>query len=380
MSFKPTRAADVQAVVPQVTISSEKFLPTVVEEGEIPLPKEAAQMIPKLVAELTGKKSVIDFGEGATVRVSQFADKMLDHVSMMNIGEFQKPLTDILVLCNSVNSQSIISGKLNSRIPFLNRLTMMFSSVKTRALSNINSVRGQIEDITKELVKREGDLHKNIDIMEEMYLLNMQEYYSLMAHIKAVEQVMVLKKAELDQFQRQNEGSKDPIVGLEVSNRTDFLTALDKKLYDLRAISLLCLDTAPMIRNEQRSSKNSIDKFRSIRSMAIPAWKKQAALMISSLENSRAASLGKKISDTTNQMVKDNADAVSKNTIDTARLGERGVLDLDTMEHVNKVLIDTVNETMKIGEDGSKYRSTAGIRMEELKQSLNLNVVRKGAA
>jgi len=211
-----------------------------------------------------------------------------------------------------------------------------------------------------------------------MYIMNMQEYYAIIAHIKAIEQVIARRKIELDQFIQQNTGSKDPLVGLEVSNRQDFLVSLDKKMYDLRVISLACIETAPMIRSEQRSSTRSIEKFRSVISMAIPLWKKQAALMVSSLENQRAAALGKQIDDTTNQMVRNNANAVAKNSVDTARLNERGVLDVETMEHVNEVLINSINETLQIAEEGKQYRANAAVKFEELKQTLNLNVVQKG--
>src|ERR1035437_1148298 len=119
--FQPVRIASVKEVVPDIrTIDATGFMPTAVKAGKLPLPPEVTAMIPKLIKELNGSKSIIDFGEGATVKVSQFADKMLDQVSMMNIGDFQKPLTDILVLCGTVNSQSISSGYMNSKIPFMN--------------------------------------------------------------------------------------------------------------------------------------------------------------------------------------------------------------------------------------------------------------------
>lgn len=379
--FQPVKIKTVKEVVPDIkSIDSVAFMPTVVKAGKLPLPPAVAAMIPQLIKELNSSKSIIDFGEGATVKVSQFADKMLDQVSMMNIGDFQKPLTDILVLCGTVNSQSISSGYMNSRIPFMNRAKLWFAGTKARAVSNINSVRGQIDDITKDLIKNEGDLRKNIQSMEEMYLLNMQEYYAIMAHIEAIEYVMGQRNIELVAFTEEYKQSagKDPLVALEIQNKYDDINEMDKKLYDLRVISLACLDTAPMIRNEQRSSTRSIEKFRNVRVMAIPMWKKQAMLMISSLGNARAAQLGNTIDDTTNNMAKTNADQVAANTVATAKLGERGVLDVETMEHVNDVLTKSINEMLQIADEGRAYRANAAIRFEELKQSLNQNVVSKG--
>lgn len=377
MAFKPVSVLSPTAVVPNKLPNSETFLPTAVNPNELPLPPEVARMIPALVADLNKGTSIIDFGEGATVKVSQFADKMLDQVAMTNIGDFQKPLTDVLVLCSTVNAQSIRSGALNSKIPFFNKLKLWFSTTKVKAISNINSVRDQIDDITKELIKKEADLRKNIDTMEDMYMLNMQEYYALIAHIKALEQVQAEKQTDLDRFVAQNQSTTDPLVALEISNRQDYLDSVDKKIYDLKAISLACLQTAPMIRNEQKSSSRSIEKFRSVRSMAIPLWKKQATLMVSSLENAKSASLGKQIDDTTNAMVISNSNAVAQNVVDTARLNERGVLDVATLEHANNTLIESIKDVIQIQEEGKQYRASASIKFEELKQSLNQNVVQR---
>lgn len=368
-AFKPVRVAAFPLV--SKTFSPAKATVEV-------LPKEVQDLVPKLMLELTSGKSVVDFGEGTTANVAKFADDMLNHVSMTNIGEFQKPLTEILVLCTSVNAKSISSGSLNSRMPFVQRAKLWFSNTKTRVISNINSVKDQIDSISKELVKREDGLRKNINTLEDMYKHNMQEYYVTMAHIKAIENVVSTKTEELKIFKLNNQGSSDPLVALEVNTRQSFLTSLDRKLYDLRATSLACVATAPMILSEQESSERSIEKFRSVRSMAIPQWKKQAVMMISSMENQAAAALGNQVDNTTNQMFKDNVAAVAKNSIDTAKLGERGVLDMETLEFATKVLVDTANETLAIAETGRKSREDAASRIVELKQTLNLNVINRG--
>ena len=378
--FLPARIIDVPSVAPNVSVSSAQFLPQAVGTETRELPPEAAKMVPGLVQELMKSTSLMNYAQGSTVKAAQFADKILDRVSMSNIGSFQKPLTDVLVLCNTVNAKSIRSGDLNSRIPFMNRVKLFFAGTKARAMSNINSVRGQLEDISKEMIKNEVALIKNVEMLEEMATINRNEYYSLSAHVVALEQVIPLKQRELDEFVQKNQSSTDPLIGVEIANRKDFMAKLDKKLYDLRIIALLCIDTEPMIQDERRSSERMVEKFRNVRDMVLPQWKKQAALMLSSLENTNAATLATLIDDTSNSIVKNNADAVAKNSANTARIGERGVLDIESMEHINQVLIDSANEAIQIASEGSQYRAKAQTKMVELKQSLNLNVIQRRAA
>jgi uncharacterized protein YaaN involved in tellurite resistance len=77
-------------------------------------------------------------------------------------------------------------------------------------------------------------------------------------------------------------------------------------------------------------------------------------------------------------MVKGNADSVAANTVNTAKLNERGVLDVETLEYATKVLTDSVQEMLQIADEGRQYRESAVVKFDELKQTLNLNVVNKG--
>ena len=76
----------------------------------------------------------------------------------------------------------------------------------------------------------------------------------------------------------------------------------------------------------------------------------------------------------TNDLLKKNADALKTATVETARESERGIVDIETLQHTNESLISTLDEVMRIQEEGRQKRRDAEAelgRMEgELKQKL----------
>ena len=61
-------------------------------------------------------------------------------------------------------------------------------------------------------------------------------------------------------------------------------------------------------------------------------------------------------------------------TLETAKESERGIVDIETLQYTNQSLISTLDEVMKIQEEGRQKRKEAekelGRIEEELKQKL----------
>ena len=61
----------------------------------------------------------------------------------------------------------------------------------------------------------------------------------------------------------------------------------------------------------------------------------------------------------TNELLQKNAEALKVGTIETAREAERGIIDLETLKQTNQSLMDTINEVMRIQEEGRTKRIAA---------------------
>ena len=76
----------------------------------------------------------------------------------------------------------------------------------------------------------------------------------------------------------------------------------------------------------------------------------------------------------TNEMLKKNAEKLKMATVETAKESERGIVDIETLQHNNKMLIETLDEVVKIQDEGRAKRREAENTLAhiegELKQKL----------
>lgn len=372
--FKPVAVQGLQ--IKPMLATPKAFTPPSVVGGKDPLPSMAQAAVPRLVAELNKSTDFLDYGKEVSIKLSTYADKMLEQVALVNADEFTKPLTDVLVLCSAVNSKSLVSGNVG-RIPLVQRIKSMFATHKAKAMSQFNSVKGQIDDIIKNVEIKEKTFRNLIKMLDDLYILNMNDYYMLEAHIRAAEEFKIAKELAYEQFilNNKDEMQTNPLLSQQASDIQRAINKIDRKLYDLRAIQMSCVQFAPQLRREQDNSERLIEKFNSITTFAIPLWKKQCAAYITSLENKSGVALANAADATTNNLYRTHLDMVNKNAADTARSLESGVISMDTLEYANQSLIQSVQEVLSIVEEGTKYRAEAIPKFETMKKDIYVHAI-----
>jgi uncharacterized protein YaaN involved in tellurite resistance len=374
-SFNPVtvKPVNVTAIAPQ-----EKFVPALTKGGKDPLPPVAQKEVSVLYQRLMTSTDFLDYGKDISVKLSTYADQMLANVQLVNVDDFTKPLTDVLTICTSVNSKSLTNGS-SSRVPFMRRLKELFATQKVKAMSQFNSVKAQIDDIIAQVDVKESSFRGLIKTLEDLYTLNMNDYYMLEAHIRAAEQFQNTKKEEYDRFVTNNaEAMKtNPLLSQQANDIQRLVTKIDRKLYDLRAIQMSCVQFAPQIRREQDTAERLIEKFGSIKTFAIPLWKKQCVAYISSLENQTGIALANKADSTTDILYRGHMDTVNKNAVDSAKALETGIISVDTLEYANQSLIQSIQDVLGIVEEGNKTRADAIPRIANMKDQILTNVIAK---
>ena len=80
------------------------------------------------------------------------------------------------------------------------------------------------------------------------------------------------------------------------------------------------------------------------------------------------------MTDMTNELLRKNAEKLKLATVETAKESERGIVDIETLKATNESLISTLDEVMKIQQEGKEKRRTAEAELNrienELKQKL----------
>jgi uncharacterized protein YaaN involved in tellurite resistance len=240
---------------------------------------------------------------------------------------------------------------------------------KEKILGKYNTLSQQIEKLVVEMKMTQVRLANRVQDLEKVYVFNVDEYHTLECYILVGEIKAEELNAEITS-RKEAPAAADPMEAQAISTLQDTLDRLNKRVHDLRTMQMVAVQTAPMIRMVQKNNQLLIDKFRNLQELTIPSWKKQFTLAISLIEQQKAVELAQKIDDTTNDLMRRNADLLKQNSINTARANQRAVVDIETLEHVQQTLISTIEEVEQIQRDGEQSRADAVTRMESMKSEL----------
>ena len=238
----------------------------------------------------------------------------------------------------------------------------------SKAETNVNK-------IVKVLENHQVVLMKDIAMFDQMYELNTKYYKELTMYIIAgKKRLEYLRTHDLADLKKKAEESGAQEDAQAYNDLANLCSRFEKKLHDLELTRMISIQMGPQTRLLQNNDTLMLEKIQSSLVNTIPLWKSQMVLALG-LEHSRQATAAQSaVTDMTNQLLQKNADLLKMGTIETARESERSVVDIQTLQHTNQQLISTLDEVMKIQQEGSQKRKEAELelgRIEgELKQKL----------
>lgn len=309
-------------------------------------------------------------GTNSSSRIAQYSDNLLSQVKSEDLEGVGEKLQEVVLLARDVNVNGlIVSDSKWSKIPVIGSLINKFRDGKDRILIKYDTLGGQIEKLVTEIGTTQKRLGTRIHGLTQLYELNVDEYKSLDIYILAGEAKLAELQDEV-QTRQLSPSAKDPMEAQAIANLNDVCERLEKRVHDLKSMQMIAVQTAPMIRMIQSNNQRLIDKFNNLQELTIPSWKKQFTLAIALLEQQKAVELTQKIDDTTNDIMRKNAELLKLNSVNTAKANQRSVVDIETLQHVQQTLISTIDEVAKIQQEGEKARLNAVVEMERMKKQL----------
>ena len=312
--------------------------------------------------------AIFTLGSQSGAKVVEYSDKLLSQVKSKDIDGLGENLNEVVLLAKGINISGLVDSS-RSKIPLIGGFIDSFKMSKEKILGKYNSLSQQIEKLVVEMKMTQVRLANRVQDLEKVYVFNVDEYHALECYILVGEIKSEELAAEIA-TRKEAPAAADPMEAQAISTLQDTLDRLNKRVHDLRTMQMVAVQTAPMIRMVQKNNQLLIDKFRNLQELTIPSWKKQFTLAISLIEQQKAVELAQKIDDTTNDLMRKNADLLKQNSINTARANQRAVVDIETLEHVQQTLISTIEEVEQIQRDGEQSRTDAVTRMESMKSEL----------
>ncbi|MBU8788591.1 MULTISPECIES: toxic anion resistance protein [Bacillus] len=337
---------------------AEKEVDSLPEEKRRQALQQSEQIDPK------NHQSLDWFGNQAQSRLLNFSHAMLEHVQKNDVGEIGNILNDLMKKLEQVSPDELKPAKKS----LFSRIFGRMPSPVQEVLSRYQKTGAQIDRISVKLEHAKNALIKDNQMLEQLYEKNNEYYEALHVYIAAGQlKLKELNTITIPALKEKNETVQNQMAAQEVNDMIQFADRLDKRIYDLTLSRQITMQSASQIRLIQHTNRVLVEKIQSSIMTVIPLWKNQVAIALILLRQRRASETQNQISKTTNELLLKNAEMLKGSTIETAKENERGYVDIDTLKKVQENLIATLEETIKIQEEGRTKRIHAEeeIRMME---------------
>jgi len=317
---------------------------------------------------LNDTNSIIFFGSKAQERLTTISDDMLEGVRNKDTGSAGDALNEMISMLRGFDADDLEDSGFFARLLGRTKPVVKF-------IQRYETVRKQIDDITDNLEKHKTNLLTDVVSLDRLYNANLEYFHDLELYIAAGKE----KLRELDQeiipsLEQITTTSDDVLKAQELRDLRSARDNLERRVHDLLLTRQVTLQSLPSIRIVQENDKGLITKINSTMVNTIPLWRQQLATAVTIFRSSEASKAVKNANDLTNELLQKNAEMLKDANAEARRQSERGVFDIDVIHKANLTLIDTIEESLQIADEGKRLRNEAVIKLQhcetELKETL----------
>lgn len=317
--------------------------------------------------DITNSAMVLQYGAGTQKKMADFSETALDKVRTKDLGEVGSLLSSVV-------------GELKEFGEEEEKGFLGIFKKQTNKLQNMKNKYAKAEvtvnNIVKALESHQVQLLKDVAVLDKMYELNLTYFKELSMYILAGRQKLAeVRNGSLKELIQKAQVSGLPEDAQAARDMEEMCNRFEKKVHDLELTRTISLQTAPQIRLVQNNDNQMVEKIQSTIVNTIPLWKSQMVLALGMEHSLQAAEAQREVSDLTNELLKKNAEKLKLATIETAKEAERGIVEIETLQTTNASLISTLDEVMKIQEEGRAKRAAAEVEMKRIENELKTKLL-----
>ena len=354
------------AAAPVAVIDQQQEIMQVTQQTETLTPAERKQVDEiKSKIDLMNSGYALQFGSGAQKNMADFSDSLLSQVRTKDSGEVGALLTDLSGKINEFNRKE--SDSFVKKLPLIGALVSKGETM----LASYEKLSTKVDKIQSELEKSKTTMMKDIMLFDALYQKNLEYFKHLELYIRAGEEKLEeMRSTVLPKLRADAAASADPMAGQVVSDFESNVDRFEKKVHDLKISKTIAIQTAPQLRLIQNNDKILVERVQSAIYNAIPLWKNQIVIALGLTRQQNVLKMQQAISDTTNELLKRNAEMLKINSIETAKENNRSIVDIETVKKVNDDLVTTIEETLKIQQEGRQARQSAEQELLQIENRL----------
>lgn len=340
--------------------------------GLVPGDADRIQQIRATLLDLS-PANVQGYGRDAATKTTQFSSELLDQVRNRDLDATGDKLGEVVRIARSLNLQKFGA---RSKVPIIGPMLDRVRDAKGELVQKFSTTNQQIDQLMRDVSRQQDDLGKRVRDFDRMHDIVVEERQELARHI-------IAGKMRLTEFEDERaalDGRDDPEARDRRQKIDQAARLLEKRVGDLQLLQHAAEQSLPMIRMIQANAMQLIEKFTTVRDITIPAWKRSFAIQLSLNEQKNAVELANAIDDATNDLMRRNADMLHENSVATARANQRGVIDVETLQHVHEKLIQTVEDVRQIHREGIEKRQQAEQELARMRDDVQKRLAAPTAA
>ena len=355
--------------MPELPIEPTKLQETALLT-EASLTDEERKMVTEFSEKIELKNSnlILQYGSGAQKKIAGFSETALAQVRTKDMGEVGKMLSDVVVELKHFDDDGDEKG--------LFGLFKKTGSKVTALKARFDKAETNIDKITSSLEDHQMQLMKDVAMLDKMYELNKVYFKELNMYILAGKKKLEeVRATEMPALIAKSQETGAPEDAQAVSDLANLCDRFEKKLYDLELTRMISVQMAPQIRMVQNNDILMSEKIQSTLVNTIPLWKSQMVLALGVSHSQDAAKAQREVTNMTNELLKKNAATLKTASIEVAKESERGIVEIETLRITNQSLISTLDEVMRIQEDGRTKRIAAEVELGRIEGELKTKML-----
>ncbi len=353
------------------------------ETREIPAPEETPALDEtaftaeerKMIADfsekidITDSAMVLSYGAAAQKKISDFSDTALGNVRNKDFGETGKMITDLIGQLKNMNDDAEDDG-------FLGLFKNTKRKIETLKVK-YDKCEASVGTIVESLEQHQITLLKDISMFDELYDMNMTYFKELSMYILAGKKKLAEERATtLVAMKEKAVQSGLPEDAQAANDFEEKCVRFERKLHDLELTRMVSIQMAPQIRLVQNNDTMMTEKIQTVIMNTIPLWKSQMVISLGIAHSKQAMEAQRAVTDMTNELLRQNAEALHQATVDVTREAERGIVDIETLTETNAKLIQTLDEVQLIQEEGRTKRAAAEAELNRIEGELKAKLIK----
>ncbi len=354
---EPPKGAPLMEAKPEMDPVQKEMAETVLTEEEQKMVDAFAEKI-----DVENTNQILQYGAGTQKKMADFSDEALENVKSQDLGEVGDLLAQVVGELRDFDTEEE-----KGIFGFFKRQADKIETMKNR----YTKAEANVDKIIDVLQKHQVRLLKDSAMLDKMYEQNLLYFKELSMYILAGKKKLgQVRGKRLKELMDKAAASGLPEDAQAAKDLDSKCGRFEKKLHDLELTRMISLQTAPQIRLVQNNDTSMVEKIQTTIVNTIPLWKSQMVLALGIAHSAEAAKAQRKVTDLTNDLLRKNAETLHMASVETARETERGIVDLETLKKTNEDLIRTLDDVMKIQQEGRIRRQEAETEMRRMENDL----------